>query len=109
MRCSRLELLGCGRFKLFRWHCLFSANLFRRLVLSKTLEGGLPHHAVASPAGELDLCNQLRLDPGDVFCSARRAFAVKGLLSVDSATSFLRSPPELLLLKPVPTRPVCTR
>ena len=33
----------------------------------------------------------------------------KGTLSVESATSFFSKPPELRLLKPVPTRPVCTK
>ena len=33
---------------------------------------------------------------------------VNGLLSDESATSFLRSPLELFLLKPVPIRPVWT-
>src|SRR4051812_17168533 len=99
MRCSRLELLGCGRFKLFRPHCLFSSNLFRRLVLSKALEGALPHHSVASPTGELNLGDQLRLDPGDVFCSARRAFARERALVGRQRDELLKEPPGIVLVK----------
>ena len=43
-----------------------------RLVLAQALEGGLPNHAVGGPSGELDLGDELGLDPMDVgpFCGA---------------------------------------
>ena len=52
-------------------------HLTRRLVLAQAFECGLPHHAIAGPARELDLGDQLRLDPGPVLALARRVLAAE--------------------------------
>src|SRR3954469_9549086 len=102
MRYSHLELFGRGRFKLFQRHRLFGPNLFRRLILAKTLEGCLPNHAVASPTRELNLGDQLRLDPGDVFCSAGSAFAGERALVGRNRNEFLEKAAGIVLVKAGP-------
>ena len=55
-------------------------HLGRGFVFAQTLEGGLPHIAVAGPARELDLGDELRLDPVPVGLLARRALAAERAL-----------------------------
>src|SRR5215470_18231292 len=67
----------------FRQRCfvhacgLLCAYFGCRLVRAKRLEGCLARIALACPAGELDLRNQLRLDPGPILALARCARAAK--------------------------------
>src|SRR5262249_60876866 len=56
---------------------LLCAHFSCWLVRAKRLEGCLARVALACPACELDLGNQLRLDPGPVLALARRARAAK--------------------------------
>src|SRR6187399_3275128 len=105
MRSSRLELLGRGGRKLFQRHRLLSPNVFRGLVLAKSLEGSLPNHAVASPPGKLNLGDQLRMDPGDVFCSARRAFARERALVGRQRNEALEEAARIVLIEAGPHPP----
>jgi len=52
---------------------LLDLDLLSRFVLTQAFEGCLANHAVAGPAGELDLRDELRKRPIDVDLLARRA------------------------------------
>ena len=81
---------GFGDLGLGRRGRLLGLDLLGRLVLAQALEGGLAHHAVAGPAGELDLGHQLRLQPSARRgLLARRAVAGEGRSS-SAASSFSR-------------------
>jgi hypothetical protein len=60
-------------------------DFIRGFILPEALEGGLAHHAITRPAGELDLGHKHGLDPMDVVPAARHAAALKG-----AALRFLR-------------------
>ena len=71
---SRLEGLafgaragvGIGDRRISGRRRLLGFDLGRRLVFAQPLEGRLPDHAVAGPAGEFDLGDEFRLQPIDV-------------------------------------------
>ena len=44
---------------------LFGFHLARGFVFTQSLESGLTHEAISSPAGKLDFGDQLRLQPDD--------------------------------------------
>src|SRR4029078_7541603 len=50
----------------------FAAHLLGLLVLAKPLVGGSAKPAVVGPFGELDLADELRLDPEDVVAAHLR-------------------------------------
>src|SRR4051812_18412642 len=103
--CSCLELLNCRSFDLFRRHRLFGPNLFGRLVLAQSFEGSLAHHAVAGPPGELDLGDQLRLDPGDILASSRRTFAGEGALVGRKCDELFEETTRIVLIEASPDAP----
>jgi hypothetical protein len=57
---------------------MFGAYLAGRLVLSQSLECGLPHIPIGGPAGKLDLGHKLRFYPIPIDLFARCPLATKG-------------------------------
>ena len=62
---------------------ILGPDFFGRLVLAKTLEGGLADHARAGPAGKLDFSDENGLHPIPVALLAGRILAGKGALVGD--------------------------
>jgi hypothetical protein len=97
---SSASSTGAGRFR---------AHFARRFVLAHAFKGSLAHIAIAGPARELDLGDELRLDPGPILALARRTFAAEWIAIGLAGVELFEEPAELRPLKPVPTFPVCTR
>ena len=102
-----LRLRGWGRLFLFGRR--LADDLARRLVLAQTAEGGVAQDAVGGPGAELDLGDELGLDPDDAARRVggqllRRRARTCGCSGSSRATRSRATS----RLKPVPTRPACT-
>ena len=100
MRCSRLELLGCGQISSSSGGTAASARTsFAGLSSRRPLKAAC--RTMPSPVQPANSISAISFGLTQVTSFALRGapLPVKGLLSVDSATSFLRRPPELLLVK----------
>src|SRR5215475_2692462 len=68
--CGSRRVVGVARRRL-------GAHLARWLIFAQAFERAFPDIAIAGPAGDLDLGDQLRLDPSPVRLAPRRAPAAK--------------------------------